>query len=135
MRILFLDDDPERHALFNQALDMSMQEQVWAVYDVAGAIDALEEGSPFDIAFLDHDLDGRIYVQESEGTGTEVAQHITTLEPADRPGLIVVHSFNPAGASRMLKILQAQNCNAQYYPFGSQPFLACLDQCNAASTE
>lgn len=149
MNLLFLDDDPVRHQFFNDWLADATKPpslsqrllalwrrdrdekttphfQVEAVFTVEAAIAALRDSERFEVAFLDHDLDGRTFVEEREGTGTEVAEFIAAMPPESRPRHIIVHSMNPEGARRMLDILLARGCYAEEMPFGSQNFLRCV---------
>lgn len=147
MNILFLDDDPIRHEIFQHAIARAptrlkrwhrglrslcgrpLEEvplQSHLVFDIEPAIQALQSSPRQDIAFLDHDLNGEIYVERREGTGTEVAEFIAAMPALARPRLVIVHSFNPHGARRMMKILQGCGCLARQYPFGSPDFLSCL---------
>ena len=56
MRILFFDDDKQRHRLFQRSFFSSGCEIVKA-YNVKEALEALNTYSPFDIVCLDHDMD------------------------------------------------------------------------------
>jgi len=122
MKILFLDDDLNRHSKFTEASNGS---EVTFVHGVAQAIEALSN-EQFDIAFLDHDLDGRVFVEESEGTGTEVAEYIAKMPAETRPRIVIVivHSMNPYGAQRMMNILRGApgRLLAWQTPFGTQEF-------------
>ncbi len=148
MNILFLDDDLKRHHLFQnwlrnaqsrknraswlnllrrqsqrQNADLARAE---AAFTVEEAIQSLRDCQRFDVAFLDHDLGGRTFVQEREGTGTQVAEFITTMKPTERPCRIIVHSHNPAGARRMNDILLQRGCAVKAWPFASAAFVRCL---------
>jgi CheY-like chemotaxis protein len=105
MRILFLDNDPERHSAFDRWLGGAYEVQ--HVYTVEDAIEALTV-ERFDIVSLDCDLDSQV---TSAGgapritvpTGQEVAAFVAGM--SERPGLVVIHSHNEAGAARMLSLL------------------------------
>ncbi len=94
MKVLFLDDDLQRHKIF---MPNAIGHQVTQVYGVGDAIEALK-GERFDVAYLDHDLGGRQMVEEREGTGTIVAEFIATMPEASRPKTVVIHSYNPNSA-------------------------------------
>lgn len=148
MNILFLDDDLNRHHLFHSWVTRVQKQRsrarwlnifgmasqrsnaepanVEAAFTVNEAIDSLRNSERFDIAFLDHDLGGRTFVEEREGTGTEVAEWIVTMKPHERPRRIIVHSHNPAGAQRMTDILLERGCPVEQWPFGSDAFMRCL---------
>lgn len=148
MNILFLDDDLNRHHLFHSWLARAQKQRsgarvlnlfrsaskrqsaepprVEAAFTVDETLDSLRNSERFDIAFLDHDLDGRTFVEEPEGTGTEVAEFIVKMKPHERPQRIIVHSHNPAGAQRMTDILLERGCSVEQWPFGSDAFARCL---------
>lgn len=142
MKILFLDDDPVRHRIFRASIEppfplwhrigcwrkrkIAPMFQNHCVFEIVTAIEVLQNEARLDIAFLDHDLNGQIYVEERVGTGTEVAEFIAGMTPRARPKLVVVHSLNPQGAARMMDILKSSGCHAQALPFGSLGFRAAL---------
>jgi hypothetical protein len=69
--------------------------------NVKVAIDELHK-TKYDMIFLDHDLDQRIYVDsKEENTGFQVAKELKHTLNATT--LCVIHSLNPIGASMMLK--------------------------------
>jgi hypothetical protein len=106
MKILFLDDNAERHKRFMMnriGMDVT---QVWN-YDEA--CKALSE-TVFDIAHLDHDLSDLAAANmapEDEKTGTDVAEFIAAMPEDKRPKYVVIHSFNYSGRQRMAGILSA----------------------------
>lgn len=58
----------------------------------------------FDIIFLDHDLDGKVYVPSGPGTGYEVVEWLKN-HPNKLPGAVILHTLNEYGAANMLKLL------------------------------
>ena len=64
----------------------------------------IEDNEPFEIIFLDHDLDGQIYVPSGPGTGYEVAQWLKN-HPEKMPGKVILHTCNEYGAVLMLEEL------------------------------
>ena len=104
-RFLFLDDDEKRHGQFKK---MTIGCIVTHVETVEECEKALLSEPPFGCVFLDHDLGGLVFVEEKEGTGTEVAEFIANDLPKEKlPKKIVIHSWNPEGAKRMESILRA----------------------------
>jgi len=101
VRILFLDDDPERHLHFQEKLD-GLGCDITAVTTSSEAIAALEAAT-FEVVFLDHDLGGQVYVPSGPGTGFEVAQRL--VGTANKSAQVIVHSVNEQGAREMLKVL------------------------------
>ena len=103
--VLFLDDDPTRHDLFDKS--MSDVCQITHVKTSQQAIDALR-CQKFDAASLDHDLGD--FGSGEVGDGMEVAEFIALhLQRANIPDLVFVHSFNAPAAKRMTDCLMAGN--------------------------
>jgi len=70
---------------------------------VEDAKTALCTDGPFDLIFLDHDLDNRVFVDsEEENTGYQLAKYIAENNVR---GKIIIHSMNTYGAARMQEIL------------------------------
>ena len=149
MNILFLDDDLKRQHAFQALMTRAQTQQkrggllgifrrapktqdaeptrIETAFTVAEAVQLLRDSERFDVAFLDHDLDGRTFVEEREGTGTEVAEYIAASMQADkRPRRIIVHSHNPAGARRMAEVLRDCGCEVEEWQFGSGEFARSL---------
>lgn len=113
VRVLVVDDQEVRHEGFRKQL---IGAELWHVYNVAEAIEALDVAVPFDVAFLDHDLKG-IKVVGLEETGQEVCRYIARMSPALRPMRIVIHSWNNHGAAAMAGILQDASIPCERIPF------------------
>lgn len=103
MRILFIDDDFNRHKLFQQKLIGSV---LTGTETPKECIKILEESDPFDIVMLDHDLFGQAYVPSGPDTGFEVAEWLSA-HPEKMPRLVILHTYNEKGAARMLEVLPA----------------------------
>jgi CheY-like chemotaxis protein len=112
VRLLILDDDPVRQEHF--AAIHRRHERVHVLFS-EDAIEALNEGPRFDAALLDHDLGAGCH------TGEDVAKHIASMPPERRPLKVIVHSWNPDGAQRMVNILREAGV-----PAGAMPFRAVL---------
>jgi hypothetical protein len=107
MRILFLDDSPERHRKTEPLLIGHDVTWTWTAPEAISARD----GPRFDIAMLDHDLGGRVYTHDEppspEGTGQDVATFIAQKMPGNRqPRYVVIHSFNGVGSMLMYYALE-----------------------------
>lgn len=103
LKAFVLEDSPERQKHFKW---WRLQgHEVTIVNNVGEAIAVLEE-QEFDIAFLDHDLGERVYVDsfDKEETGYLVALWLAEHEDR-RPEVIVLHSLNPAGRENMKAVL------------------------------
>lgn len=111
MSILFLDDDPTRHARIQPFIGDYV-----AAFTATQAIASLTSG-PFDCVFLDHDLGGEQIV-DSHGqkeTGYTVARWIAENGPTI--GLVVVHSLNPDGAKNIATVLMGRGYSVVVEPF------------------
>jgi CheY-like chemotaxis protein len=111
MKILVLEDDPNRITLFKKWFkdhDMDMTDQ-------ADQAKMFLDAKIYDVIFLDHDLDGRVYVDSNEkNTGYQVAEHMPkSLNTTTRT---IVHSHNSAGAKKMISVIGS---NATHGPFGT----------------
>lgn len=123
MKILFLDDDENRHEVFSKKFHAgsSPDDSLVAVRTVNECVEALKSQGPFDKIFLDHDLGGQIYVKETEGTGYQVALFIESeLDDELLPPKVIVHSYNQAGAFRMINAIRNRIYNARWVPFGPE---------------
>ena len=110
MKILIVEDDMERVRKFKE---MFSEYYITHVVDAISGIDFVKK-QKFDAIFLDHDLGNKVFVKsEDHNTGYQVAKVIPLSINKTTP--VVVHSWNPAGADNILKLLP----NAVYKPFGS----------------
>ena len=130
MNILFLDDDETRHREFCAEVEKRgiNSHLPYRSYTVQLAKENLDRWSPFDLVFLDHDLDGHVYVQETEGTGVEVCQYIAAMPVELRPKRVVVHSWNIDGALRMIRILSQARVRCVAQMFGTPECFSYLDK-------
>jgi CheY-like chemotaxis protein len=104
VRILFLDDNEDRHAIFRKG---TIGLQVDHVYNAQEAIERLDgEEVKYDIIFLDHDLNHETENQlnDEEEDGRFVARHLAGLDRYKQAS-IILHSLNEAGRLAMLGIL------------------------------
>lgn len=116
MKILFLDDDEQRHKLFKKA---HIRKNVTYIWTAQGAIDALTN-EYFDEVSLDHDLAPSLNMQlpsKGDGSGYDVALFISNLSKDKLPKVVILHSFNPAGAKRMYAALRAHERNGNLRVF------------------
>lgn len=66
----------------------------------------------FDVIYLDHDLDGRVYVPSDEpNTGYQLAKWIAEYNIPYKE--MITHTFNEDGAKRILDVLP----DAKWIPF------------------
>lgn len=116
MKILILEDDPNRILTFRRSL---IGQNLTIVETATEAIKELENPeSDFSIIFLDHDLGGKIFVSEAdENTGSEVVRWmISNMETIPT---VVIHSHNEPAALNMQSALKSRYSNTaiQRVPF------------------
>src|ERR1041385_7278567 len=115
MKILFLDDSKQRYYSF-------VRNNVTAFVDLAltseKAIQLLKIRQ-YDVIMLDHDLENEHYVNQhsDEKTGQEVANYIAANKNNFLDCLIVCHSLNFHGRSKMIKTLQEAELKVLDKPF------------------
>jgi len=108
MKILILEDSADRIKTFKKNLN---KYDLYFFDRVSDAINAVELMGPFDVIFLDHDLDGNIFVDSNEeNTGYQFAKYLATK---DIKAQIIIHSLNPVGAANMKDVLP----EAEIVPF------------------
>ena len=98
MRILFLDDEPWRHAEFARMADGHSVVHAWRVDEAT----ALLDGTAFDLCCLDNDLETEAFLRE----GLEVACHIARTPASRRPRRVLIHSRNEVRAEQMYEVLR-----------------------------
>lgn len=116
MKILFLDDDIERHEKFARR---TIGCQVTQVYSARSAIDKLTT-EQFDLVFLDHDLGGpesENKMLENAEDGRMVARHIAENAERHSDCQFVVHSLNQAGREEMVRLLEDEGLTVYNVPF------------------
>jgi len=102
MRILILEDDPKRIGWFKEFTEGHRAD---FVEDAVLAIMAVHR-IKYDVIFLDHDLDERVYVPSEEpNTGYQVAKAIPSSINNDT--IVVIHSHNDAGVKKMASVLKS----------------------------
>ena len=111
MKIFILEDDPNRVSWFKENLDCKNLDITEFVEE---AIELLNNNT-YDAVFLDHDLGGTYYAPSDEKSGYAVAELIAeniTYKP-----IIVIHSMNHAGGTRMYGVLRDAGFNPVMSPF------------------
>jgi hypothetical protein len=126
MRLLFLDDDPQRHWYFRT---QTTGHTVYHCYSVRECVEALTRLERFDVVYLDHDLDpyATMGFDPLEDTGEVAAKFIAQHLSKDRmPKEIIVHSWNDYGSGRMLAALKNLPVELRRVPFDFNPPLRWL---------
>jgi CheY-like chemotaxis protein len=110
MRVLILEDSPERIKVFQKQLK---DHDLYFFDNVRDAIRAIEFIGEFEFFFIDHDLDNKVFVSsQEENTGYQFAKYLK------EKGIVkdtVIHSMNPVGSQNIKAILPW----AQIVPFPS----------------
>lgn len=126
LKVLFLDDDPERHAEFHEKHPTAVH--VRTVDEACKKLGAQR----FDLVYLDRDLNDYpevgVSVSKSgrQQTGTEVAEFIIRQSPSRRPRLVIVHSRNPFYAPLMVEQLRTAGVQVIREPYIYQSEIAML---------
>ena len=117
MKILFLDDNKERHAAYRR---MSIGDDVDYAFTAKQAVSFLKTAeTPYDVASLDHDLDEYATMGQTprDLTGQYVAKYISKMPPEKLPKKIIIHSFNNAGSLAMMNILREAGIRSSWRMF------------------
>ncbi len=112
-RILFLDDAPDRAAVF-----LAGHPSAICVQTVEHCIDLLQQ--PWDEVHLDHDLGGEVLVDhERPDCGMAVVRWLCEEpRPHLRDTRFIIHTHNPNAACIMVLHLQVMGFQVQASPFG-----------------
>jgi CheY-like chemotaxis protein len=116
MKILFVDDDPNRHRAF--AASQPSDVRAHMVFTPKSALKHIEK-HVYDLMSLDHDL-----YDKSKLTGLDVARKVACLPKHMRPLAVVVHSHNQMGSRLMVNELLRAGIPAFAMPFGMFPIHA-----------
>ena len=112
LKIMILEDMPSRIQFFKNKLH---KHDVYFFDNADDAMNALcfLNNKKWDIVFLDHDLEGRIFVPSSyHNTGYTVAKFISENSDIEI-NQIITHSMNPQGAQNIKTVLP----RAEIIPF------------------
>ena len=115
-RVLVVEDDEARCAWFRERL---AGRRLDVTCDAQTAIRWLSERD-YVAVLLDHDLAEEHYFSnepDDERTGYAVARWLADNPSSQRDALIIIHSLNYVGASRMLQVLRAAGRDAEHIPF------------------
>lgn len=112
MKIFILEDDLDRIQRFKEKL----KDHTLVFSDnVEKAKKIIESLGPFDVYYLDHDLDGKIFVNSDEpNTGYQLAKY---LAKNNIKAAFVTHTHNSEGAKNICSILPTCNEVPFYYLF------------------
>jgi CheY-like chemotaxis protein len=133
--ILFLDDDPDRHAYVDdiekelltprpprvrrRKLDYRL-DHAWSAEEAMNLLDRRR----YDVAFLDYDLDA--FVPEAPN-GMTVVEYIVALPTKLQPRRVIVHSLNQGNApGRMMQRLDGRVRQSLRAPFASDSMVEQL---------
>lgn len=123
MKILFLDDDPNRHTIFE--LRMKNQgHEVTYVFDAQAAIKELR-AQPFELVLLDHDLGGEASQNrlcDDDEDGRFVVRWLVANSQLFKETTFVVHSLNFDGRQQMVAMLRNADLKVIDLPFAWSKF-------------
>lgn len=117
MKVLILEDSPERNIAFTNALMRHNLTIATSVFSPRGATHYLADGGPYDLLLLDHDLGTVNPHTLEEETGADFANYLATQDFETKPQ-IIIHSWNPEGAENMKIVLEAAGFPVTVQPFG-----------------
>tara|TARA_R110000772_G_scaffold98633_5_gene198160 strand:- start:47 stop:421 length:375 start_codon:yes stop_codon:yes gene_type:complete len=102
LNILILEDDPSRQSIFHKKL----KEHRLTITNVALEAIALLQTETFDVAYLDHDLNGPFsdITGVDNPTGAAVAHWISNNKDSS-PEAIFLHAHDGAGVEDMSRVL------------------------------
>jgi CheY-like chemotaxis protein len=109
-RILILDDDDIRHDIWRESFAKAGHDVV-CVHTIEAFQNVVENGSRFDLIFLDHDLNDHptLYQSVTKGgyrqTGKTACHILRALPTPKHPDHVIIHSWNDEGAIDMWKLL------------------------------
>jgi CheY-like chemotaxis protein len=115
-RVLVVEDDEQRCEWFRRRL---AGRRLDVTCDVGTAVEWLARRD-YEAILLDHDLADEHYFSnefDDERTGYAVARWLADNPTRQRDALIIIHSLNYVGASRMLEVLRAAGRDAEHIPF------------------
>jgi DNA-binding NarL/FixJ family response regulator len=112
MNVLILEDAQYRIKDFRSYMPFAK-----IIKHADDCIEQLEKAEePWDILFLDHDLDNQTYVDPEEfNTGSEVVRWIVKNKPEIKQ--IIIHSHNEEAGESMRRDLYLAGYNVKRHPF------------------
>lgn len=114
MRLLILEDNQDRIEKFKI---LFKNQDVCFCKTVEDAIILVAWYRDFDILWLDHDLEGKVWENSyKEETGYQFVKWLVRKEMC-KNSLVYIHSMNPVGANLMLNYLRDNAYNAIWVPF------------------
>ena len=112
MIVFILEDNKDRIRFFNEKLALH---DLFITDNVEIFIEKLKTTKP-DFLFLDHDLDGKCFVNSNEpNTGSALARYIYNSDAIYDN--IVIHSMNTYGAEYMASLLKGKTKHLIVMPF------------------
>ncbi len=106
MRVLFLDDEKERHHHFREHVARDAGMVVTHVWSMAEFGRALHEPR-FELIMLDHDLED----------GVHAARMLVALPPIKHPDLVIIHSHDIAGGKIIRTLLHQGGIRSLCKPY------------------
>lgn len=113
MRILILEDNQTRIEKFKE---LFKYHDIYLYSDVESAKEACK-CMDFDVLWLDHDLNGKIWEDSSEeNSGFQFVKWLVD-NGLQKNSLNYIHSMNPIGANKMLNYLLDNGYDGIWIPF------------------
>ena len=126
MKVFVLEDDPNRVEWMKKNFSSKLE---WDLTDQADEAVAILKKEKYDLILLDHDLGGEQMVDRSVyNTGYTVANK--SHETKNKDTIVIVHSYNPAGAKNMMDVMKDNNVACHYFYFIGNEFINVVRQIN-----
>jgi hypothetical protein len=109
MKILFFDNDEERHIKFKA--EVKDKHDIDYAYSVSEALDFISSNE-YHLIYLDHDMIPGVFQKPGSDTGYVVAEAITKLPVDKRPLGVIIHSYNIKATQIMYDLLNEANIKA-----------------------
>jgi hypothetical protein len=120
-KVLFLDDDENRHKKFKRLCSAT---RIYHTKTARETIEKLQSLIAMDVElteiWLDHDLGGETYADSGrEDTGMEVVRWLCTNPKPELKCPIYVHSLNNVAAPNMVSNLLRAGYQSEWIPFNT----------------
>lgn len=115
-KFFILEDSEDRIKEFKERL--KKEGKIFITKNVKEAKKIFKTEGPWDMIFLDHDLEGKAFVDVKDpNTGSAFCEWLAGQLSPERPPLILVHSANEVGARNMMAILKDKKIKSYRTPF------------------
>lgn len=120
MKILILDDEPERHEGFKKIFAAGNHE-LFHAYNSEQFKAMFEAHAPFELICFDHDLGQTIDTQDGpmEITGRHCALYVVEAPKELHPKTVLIHSWNDGGVASIRNVFHGTTVEIKIRPYSS----------------